>query len=91
MLHDAAPQRNEKVGLHKKLQADAAPALKKIKNVSLDAFVVSTTPYAKLRDKWGRDDGTPWSREDCAKEHILFPERTPDYDYISQIIQRNDG
>jgi hypothetical protein len=86
MLHDAVPQKNEKVGLHRKLQEDAVPALKKLKNVSLDAFVVSMTPYDKLRDKWVRDDGIPWSREDCAREHILFPVRAADYDYISHVL-----
>ena len=87
MLHETVPQRNEKVGLHKMLQADAAPALKKLKHVTLDAFVVSTTPYDKLRDKWVHDDGVPWSREDCAKEHVLFPERSSDYDYIPHILE----
>lgn len=87
MLHETVPQRNEKVGLHKKLQADAAPALKKLKYLTLDAFVVSTTPYDKLRDKWVHDDGVPWSREDCAKEHVLFPERASDYDYIAHILE----
>jgi hypothetical protein len=72
--------------LHRKLQEDAVPALKKLKNVSLDAFVVSMTPYDKLRDKWVRDDGIPWSREDCAREHILFPVRAADYDYISHVL-----
>jgi hypothetical protein len=87
MVHETVPQRNEKVGLHKKLQADAAPALKNLKHITLDAFVVSTTPYDKLREKWVRDDGTPWSREDCAKEHVLFPDRSPDYDYIAAMAE----
>jgi hypothetical protein len=87
MLQDAVPQRNEKVGLHKKLQADATGALKKLRTtVTVDAFVVSTTPYAKLRDRWVHEDGAPWSRADCAKEHVLFPEREAGYDYIAAIL-----
>lgn len=86
MLHEAVPKRNEKVGLHRTLQADAASALKKLKNISLDAFVVSQTPYDKLRDKWVYDDGKPWSVEDCAREHVLFPVRDGCYDYISQLV-----
>ncbi len=87
MLHETPPQRNEKVGLHRKLEAEAGPGLKKLKNVTVDAFVVSSTPYDKLRAKWVRDDGTPWSREECAKEHVLFPERDADYDYLAYILE----
>jgi hypothetical protein len=88
MLHEAPPQSNEKVGLHRKLQAEAGPGLKKLKNVTVDAFVVSSTPYDKLRNKWVGDDGTPWSREKCAKEHVLFPERGADYDYLAHILDQ---
>lgn len=87
MLHEALPHVNEKVGLHRKLQADAGPALKKLKGVTLDAFVVSKTSYDTLRKKWVHDDGTAWSREECAKEHVLFPDSETEYDYISRILQ----
>jgi hypothetical protein len=62
--------------------------LKKLKNVTVDAFVVSSTPYDKLRNRWVRDDGTPWSREECAKEHVLFPDRDVDYDYLAHILKQ---
>ena len=87
MLHEALPQVNEKVGLHRKLQADAGPALKRLKGVSVDAFVVSRTPYDTLRKKWIHDDGSAWSREECAGEHVLFPDREADYDYIARILE----
>ena len=87
MVHDAAPLRNEKVGLHRKLKEDASTALKKLKHVSVDAYVVSTTPYAKLVDRWVHDDGSSWSLVDCAKEHVLFPVRDANYDYINEIIE----
>jgi hypothetical protein len=87
MLHEAPPQVNEKVGLHRRLQADAGPALKRLKGVSVDAFVVSRTPYDTLRKKWVHDDGSAWSREECAVEHVLFPDRDDDYDYITRILE----
>lgn len=86
MVHETVPQKNEKVGLHERLQADAGPGLKKLKHVYVDAFVVSTTPYDKLRGKWVHNDGTSWSRTDCAKAHVLFPERDSGYDYIRHIL-----
>jgi hypothetical protein len=86
LLHDAVPAKNEKVGLHKKLKEDAAPELKKLKHVSLDAFVISATPYDKLRDKWVHDDGSSWTKDECAEEHVLFPLREGDYDYIPHIL-----
>jgi hypothetical protein len=88
MLHEAPPGSNEKVGLHRKLRAEAGLGLKKLKNVTVDAFVISSTPYDKLRNKWVRDDGTPWSREECAKEHVLFPERDAGYDYLAHILEQ---
>lgn len=90
MVYDAAPQINEKAGLHEKLRAEAAPALAKYKGVELDAYVVSRTAYQKLRSKWVRDDGTPWTLNECAERHILFPERTQDYDYIGHILNASD-
>jgi hypothetical protein len=86
MIHEALPQINEKVGLHKKLQADAGPALRELGGVTVDAFVVSSTPYDKLRKKWVHDDGRSWSREECAREHVLFPDREGSYDYIAHIL-----
>jgi hypothetical protein len=52
-------------------------------NVSLDSFIVSATPYDELRTRY--DDGT-WDRKRFAKAHILFPERTNEYDYLAIIV-----
>ena len=87
MLYEAPPQSNEKVGLHRKFREEAGSGLKKLRNVMVDAFVISATPCDKLRKKWVRDDGTSWSREECAKEHVLFPERGADYDYLAHILE----
>jgi len=48
-------------------------------DVSLDAFIISATPYDELHQHY--DDGT-WDRAKFAEKHILFPERGKDYDYM---------
>jgi hypothetical protein len=54
-----------------------------LKNVALDSFIVSGTPYDTLRDCYG--DGT-WTLQDFADKHILFFERTPGYDYTAALF-----
>jgi hypothetical protein len=44
----------------------------------MDSFIVSATPYDELRDYYG--DGK-WSKQQFAECHILFFERTSEYDY----------
>jgi len=56
-----------------------------MKNVALDSFIVSATPYEDLRRRY--DDGT-WDRKRFAEAHILFPERHDDYDYIAAIMAK---
>ena len=80
------PQANEKVGLHRKLQEDAGPALNGLKGVTVDAFVVSRMPYDKLRKKCVHDDESAWTRAECAAEHVLFPDREGEDDYIARIL-----
>lgn len=41
--------------------------------VTLESFIVSTTPLALVRNKWNR------TREWLAEHHILFPDDDPDY------------
>jgi len=88
MLHEDSPHRNEKVKLHDKLRHDSVSALEKAKlrNLELDAFIVSRTPYDDLRNKWTRDNGAPWSRDDFTRAHILFPERDAKNNYIQAIL-----
>ena len=52
-------------------------------DVSLDAFIISATPFDELHKHY--DDGT-WTKESFAKKHILFQERSADYDYIKTIF-----
>ena len=53
-------------------------------NVSLDSFIVSATPFEDLHKSY--DDGH-WDRERFASKHILFPERSDEYDYLEKILQ----
>jgi len=85
MLHAEAHQHDDKARLHESLP-DLAKAMRKranLKHVSLDSFIVSATRFADLRTTY--DDGN-WDRKRFADAHILFPERTGQYDYISAIL-----
>jgi hypothetical protein len=87
MLHEAPPPANEKAHLHKRLEDDAGPGLKGLQGVAVDAFVVSRTPYDTLRKTWVHEDGSAWTRAECAAEHVLFIEREGEYDYIARILE----
>jgi len=52
-------------------------------NVTLDAFIISATPYEDLSQFY--DDGT-WDRAKFTEKHILFPERGTDYDYMKLLL-----
>ena len=86
MRHVKAYIHDEKARLHERLPELAREIAKRsgLRNVTLDAFIISVTPYEELRSYY--DDGT-WDRKQFAERHILFQERGPDYDYISIILQ----
>ena len=78
MLHEKAYWTSDKAQLHKRL-ADLSAAWGKkagLKNVALDSFIISATPYDELRGYYG--DGT-WSRSRFADAHILFFDASPAY------------
>jgi len=54
--------------------------------VELDSFIVSTTPFQDLRDRYA--DGS-WDLWKFSKNHILFQERDTNngYDYIAEILK----
>jgi hypothetical protein len=85
MLHAEAYQHDDKARLHESLPALTAAMCERTgtKNIVLDSFIVSATPYDDLRKKY--DDGS-WDRQKFADAHMLFPERTDGYDYASIII-----
>jgi hypothetical protein len=85
MLHAGAYVHDDKARLHESLAelAKAVGTRTGLRNVVLDSFVVSATPYEDLRLRY--DDGT-WDRKRFAEGHILFPERSGDYDYIAAMM-----
>jgi len=60
MLNEEHPTINGKVNLHKKLKEQSVEVLKrsKVKNLTLDAFVISVTPFAELCKRHGAE----WTR-----------------------------
>ncbi len=52
--------------------------------ITLDSYIISATRYEDLYRKY--DNGT-WDKKRFADAHILFQERSPEYDYIEQLFQ----
>jgi hypothetical protein len=90
MLHAEAYVHDDKARLHEFLPelAKAMGTRTAMKNVVLDSFIVSATPYEDLRLRY--DDGT-WDRNRFAEAHILFPERSAQYDYIQLIVRQQNA
>ncbi len=86
MLHEKAYELSDKTTLHERLSKLSKSWAKKtnLNNVSLDSYIISATPYEKLRFNYG--DGT-WSRSDFVSKHILFPEPPSDVNYLKAIFE----
>ena len=87
MMHARAYARDDKAQLHERLPA-LAQSMKlppNVSSVTLDAFIVSATPFQDLQPRY--EDGS-WSRERFAEKHILFQEERDamGYDYIEAIF-----
>lgn len=54
-----------------------------LKNVELDSFIISATPYDELVQYYG--DGN-WSKEEFTEKHILFFEQTGEYTYVKRLF-----
>jgi hypothetical protein len=76
---------DEKARLHEALPdlAKGIGARSRRKDVTLDSYIISATPYHDLYKKY--DDGT-WNREKFADAHVLFPERSEEYDYMKRMF-----
>ncbi|MFW6106792.1 MAG: restriction endonuclease subunit R, partial [bacterium] len=87
MLHAEAYEHDEKARLHESLPAlaEAMGVRSQLKNVTLDSYIVSATPFDELRKKY--DDGT-WDRKRFAGKHVLFPKRGDEYDYVRVLFQQ---
>ena len=85
MLHAQAYQHDDKARLHESLPGLAAAMASRtaLKNVTLDSFIVSATPYDELRTRYG--DGA-WDRERFGARHILFREQAAPYDHVARML-----
>lgn len=85
MRHAPAYAHDEKAQLHERLpEITQEIATRSGRNdVSLDSFIISTTPYEELCTYYG--DGS-WKIDKFAEKHILFFERIKDYDYIHKML-----
>ena len=86
MLHAKAYIHDDKARLHERLPGLAQEIGKRSgrKDIALDAFIISATPYADLHPRY--DNGT-WNRGKFAEKHILFPERGAPYDYMRLLFE----
>lgn len=84
MLHEDAPEHSDRIGLYKRLRYLSETMREQfgLNEVTLDSYVVSATPYDILRKRLSGK----WNRSKFVSEHILFPERNGDYDYIAEIL-----
>ena len=84
MRMEIHPDLNPKVGLHQELQAQAAPGLRraKLKNLKLDSFIISATPFEELWKVFGPE----WDREKFAAAHILFFGATGEHSAVETIV-----
>jgi hypothetical protein len=85
MLLEKAYGRSEKTTLHERLAVLSKTWAEKsgLPGVKLDAFVISATPYEKLKSHYG---DVEWSRQDFANKHILFPDSIGDGAYLRPIF-----
>lgn len=91
MLHANAYIHDEKARLHEALPTLAqgiATRSRTTKQIALDSYIISATPFEDLRKKY--DDGT-WNREEFGAKHILFLERTSEYDYVKMVFTERLG
>ena len=86
MLNAPSYEYDDKAQLHERLPEFAEKIGKRseYRDVKLDSFIVSATPYQAL---WGRYGDDSWDLERFAQAHILFPEQNGEYDYIRSIME----
>jgi len=87
MLHEEAYMHDQKARLHEVLPGlakDIGARSKRRRDVTLNSYIISATPYKDLRKKY--DDGT-WDKKKFADAHILFLERSKEYDYMERVFK----
>jgi len=85
MIHAKAYIHDDKAQLHERLPELAQQIGQRSgrRDISLDSYIISATKYDDLRQRY--DDGT-WDRQRFGDKHILFLERTEEYDYMKRIF-----
>jgi hypothetical protein len=86
MIHENAFQHDDAANLHERLSSlsDEIRIRTGARDVTLDSFIVSATPFDTLRTRY--EDGS-WDRTRFAAAHIVFPERSGTNDYLRLIFQ----
>jgi hypothetical protein len=87
MVHAKAYIHDEKARLHERLPELAMEIGKRSRrqDITLNSYIISATPFDDLRQRY--DDGR-WDREKFAQRHILFQERSQEYDYVRKLFER---
>lgn len=90
MLLEQGGIHSEKLKLGEKLREHSKAALSRsgLKQVTVDAFVVSVTGFDELSGLWLKDDGSRRTREEFAESGLLFQEREAGYDYVARLLDR---
>jgi hypothetical protein len=85
MRHEEAPDASDRVNLYKLLGELSQTWRKRprAKDVTLDSFIISDTPYDTLRRYYAM--GT-WTLQDFMDRHILFPKQGTRYDYLTILL-----
>lgn len=88
MMLEEGHLHSEKVGLHERLREHSKAAFKKakLKNVEVDAAVVSVTPYDDLIKVVRKENGDPEARDEFTAKRVFFQERREGYDYIELLM-----
>lgn len=86
MLYAKAYAHDEKAQLYEVLPGLAKDIATRSKrhDITLDSYIISATRYEDLRKKY--DDGT-WDKKRFADAHILFLERSEQYDYMKRVFK----
>lgn len=90
MLYAKAYEHDEKARLWEKLRSLDIKGDTCEFNVSLDAYIISVTPFEELKVRYG--DGK-WDLEKFAKHHILFFKKTKDTEdteYIKRLLSEKE-
>jgi len=81
MVYAGPYDNDKKAQLHERITelAKEMGLRSKKKNIRLDSFIISATPYDDLYKRY--DNGT-WDRKKFTEKHILFQEQKKDYNYL---------